>query len=82
MTGTSVADFVDVEGSSFAGFLLKKADPFSIWFYALVSLGFARMYKSENTGKYFIMVFGIWIGFGIILFFASKALPFLKWFIQ
>ncbi|MCF8260059.1 MAG: YIP1 family protein [Melioribacteraceae bacterium] len=77
MTGLSVAEFVDVEKSTLVGFLLSKLDVFSIWFYAVVAIGFARMFKSESTGKYYAMVFGMWIGFGLLFFFLAKAVPFL-----
>ncbi|MDQ7816651.1 MAG: Yip1 family protein [Melioribacteraceae bacterium] len=79
-SAVSVAEFMDVDKSTIAGFLLNKVDIFSIWFYAIVSIGFAKMFKSENTGKYFVMIFGIWIGFGLIMFLLAQALPFLKWF--
>jgi hypothetical protein len=79
-TALSVAEFMDMDKSTIAGFLLNKVDVFSIWFYAIVSIGFAKMFKSESTGKYFVMIFGIWIGFGFIMFLLAQALPFLKWF--
>jgi len=81
-TGTSVAEFAGMEKSDLAGFLLSKLDPFSIWFYSVISIGFAKMFKSENTVKYFIMIFGLWIGFGLILFFIAKAVPFLSFLAQ
>ncbi|HOI29218.1 MAG TPA: YIP1 family protein [Melioribacteraceae bacterium] len=76
----SVAEFLDADKTTIAGFLLNKLDIFSIWFYSIVSIGFAKMFKSEETGKYFAMIFGIWIGFGLIMFLLAKALPFLQWF--
>ncbi|PKL90132.1 MAG: hypothetical protein CVV23_01960 [Ignavibacteriae bacterium HGW-Ignavibacteriae-2] len=83
MTGTSVAAFMDMEANaSIVGLLLSKVDPFSIWFYAIVSIGFAKMFKSKDTGKYFAMVFGLWIGFSIILYFIAQSFPFFKNFIR
>lgn len=79
-TSTSVADFVDADKSTLTGFVLAKLDVFSIWYYAIISIGFAKMFKSESTGKYFGMVFGLWIGFGLFFFFLAKAVPFLRWF--
>jgi len=35
------------------------------------------MFKSEDTGKYFAMVFGLWIGVSIIWYFIVQAVPFL-----
>ena len=44
--GTSVASFIDSDTSTITGFLLSKLDIFSIWFYAAVSIGLAKMFKS------------------------------------
>jgi hypothetical protein len=79
---TSVASFVDADTSTITGFLLSKLDVFSIWFYAVVSIGLAKMFKSETTGKYYIMVFGLWIGFSLLFFFAGKLFPVLRFFMQ
>lgn len=78
--GTSVAAFIDADTSTFNGFVLSKLDIFSIWFYAVVSIGLAKMFKSENTGKYYILVFGLWLGFGLVFFFAGKMFPFIRFF--
>ncbi len=80
MTGTSIAAFTGADTATIGGFLLSKADIFSIWFYATVAIGYAKMFKSNNAGKYFAMIFGLWIGFSLLLFFLAKALPFLRWF--
>jgi hypothetical protein len=79
MMGTSVTDFVGITRDSFAGFILSKADPFSIWFYAVVSIGLAKMHKSETMGKYFGIVFGLWLGFAVVMYFLSQAVPALRW---
>ncbi|MBS3946642.1 MAG: YIP1 family protein [Melioribacter sp.] len=79
-SGLSVGEFMDADKSTITGFLLNKVDVFSIWFYSLVSIGYAKMFKSEDTGKYFALIFGIWIGFGLLMFLLAQALPFLKWF--
>lgn len=77
---TSVAAFMEADITTFTGFILNKLDVFSIWFYATISISFAKMFKSDNTTKYFVTVFGIWIGFGIILFYLAKAFPLLRSF--
>lgn len=81
-TGTSAAEFMGIEKTTISGFLLGKLDLFSIWFYSVISIGFAKMFKSENTSKFFIMIFGLWLGFGLILFFIAKAVPFLSFLAQ
>jgi hypothetical protein len=82
MAGTSVADFMGIEKTDIGGFVLAKLDPFSIWFYAVISVGFAKMFKAKSSTKYFIMVFGLWLGVNFLLFFLSKTLPFLANFIR
>lgn len=77
-TSTSVAAFVDTESTSIVHFILSKLDVFSIWFYAIISIGFAKMFKSQTAGKYFVLVFCLWIGFGLLFFFIAKAVPFLS----
>lgn len=77
---TSVAAFINADTTTFTGFIMNKLDIFSIWYYALISIGFARMFKSPSTGKYFATVFGIWIGFSLILFFIAQSVPFLHQF--
>ena len=80
LSDTSLASLMDVDKSTIGGFLLGKLDVFSIWFYAVVSIAFAKMFKSNNYGKYFIMVFGLWIGFTFVMFLLAQAFPFLRWF--
>lgn len=78
--GTSVAAFIDADTSTFTGFVLSKLDIFSIWSYAVISIGLAKMFKSESTGKYYILVFGLWLGFGLVFFLAGKMFPFIRFF--
>lgn len=75
---TSVAAFMNPEKSTIVTFLLGKLDIFSIWFYAVLSIAFAKMFKSQDTVKYFITIFAIWLGFGLIFFYIGKAVPFLS----
>jgi len=80
LSETSIGTFIDSDKTTIAGFLLSKLDVFTIWFYAVVAIGFAKMFKSNNTVKYVTTIFGIWIGFSLILFFLGKAVPILSWF--
>ncbi|MDP3582003.1 MAG: hypothetical protein Q8S39_08695, partial [Ignavibacteria bacterium] len=56
---------------------LGKLSLFSIWFYVAFGIGLAKMNKSDNVKKYVIAVFAIWIGFGLLFHFLTKAVPFL-----
>lgn len=77
-TDTSIASFMDLDKSKFVGFILSKVDVFSIWFYWLIAVGFAKLFKSAQTTKYILMVFGVWIGFSIIFFLIGQAVPTLR----
>ena len=63
---------------SLPGILAGKLDPFRIWFYAVVAIGYAKMFRSEKTLSYVITVFAIWIGFALLMFVISQFVPFLK----
>jgi hypothetical protein len=77
---TSVGSFTGIGKEGLYGWLMHKLDPFSIWFYAVVGIAFAKMFKSENTMKYIIAIFAMWIGFSLLFHFLAEALPFLRWF--
>ncbi|MBK8945194.1 MAG: YIP1 family protein [Ignavibacteriae bacterium] len=77
---TSVGSFMNIEKDSMLGWLTHKLDIFSIWFYAVLSIAYAKLFKAENTTKYFIGVFGLWLGFSLIMYFVVQAVPFLKFF--
>ncbi len=75
---TSVATFTGTDKSTIVGWLLAKIDPFSIWAYAVLSIGLAKMFKSQSVGKYYILVLGLWIVGGLLIWFIAKAVPFLS----
>lgn len=81
-TDLSIATFLDMDKHTFVGFLLSKADIISIWFYGIFAIGLAKMHGSDNTKKYMAMVYGVWIGFSLLLFFVSKTVPFFGNFIR
>jgi len=78
MASLSVAEFTGTEKSTIAGFILGKLDIFSIWFYAVLGIGLAKMFKSANTVKYIVAVFCVWIGFTLVFWLLGKAVPFLS----
>ncbi len=77
---TGISAFMNLEKGSFANFILGKVDVFSIWFYAVLSISYAKMFKSQSTGKYYILIFSLWIITSVIFFFIGKAVPFLSFF--
>lgn len=82
MSDLSVASIAGVEKSTFAGWALGKLEPFSIWIYSVVSIGLSRMFRSDSTKKYFILVFGVWILGSLLLWGIGKTVPFLSFLSQ
>jgi hypothetical protein len=78
MRDVSLASLMDIDKSSIMGWLAAKVDPLTIWAYVVLSIGLAKMFKSQSLGKYFAMVFGLWIVGGLLLWFVAKAVPFLS----
>jgi hypothetical protein len=79
---TSLAALLGTDRGTIAGFLLAKIDPLSLWAYIILSIGLSKMFKSESTGKYYVLVFALWIGGGLLLFLVAQAVPFLSFLAQ
>jgi hypothetical protein len=79
---TSAASLMGSDKTTLTGWLLAKVDPISIWAYIVLAIGFAKMFKSESTGKYYALVIGLWLIGGFIIFQLAQALPFLEIFLQ
>lgn len=79
---TSVASLLGSDKMTLTGWFFAKIDPISIWSYIVLAIGFAKMFKSESTGKYYGLVFGVWLIGMFILFQLAQAFPFLQNFMQ
>ena len=77
---TSLGSYMGMEKEGIVGWFMYKLDPLSIWFYAVVGIGYAKMFKSDNTMKYIIAIFAMWLGFSLLFHFLSEAMPILKQF--
>lgn len=75
---TSLASLLGSDKSTMQGWVFAKIDPISIWAYIVLSIGYAKMFKSESTGKYYALVFGLWIIGGLLIFLLAEAVPFLS----
>lgn len=82
MMDTSVASFTGADKNTMTGWILARLDPISIWSYIILAIGLAKMFKSESTGRYYALVFGVWLIGMFILFQLAQAVPFLQNFIQ
>ena len=79
---TSLAALLGTDRGTIAGFFLAKIDPLSLWAYIILSIGLSKMFKSESTGKYYVLVFSLWILGGLLLFLVAQAVPFLSFLAQ
>jgi hypothetical protein len=77
---TSVAAFMGTDRATITGFILAKLDPLSIWAYAVLGIGLTKMFKSNETIKYIILVFALWIIGGLIFFLLGQSFPVLRGF--
>jgi len=71
----SVGQLMGIDRSTITGFWLYKLDPFVIWALILTGIGLAKMFQSNDTKKYLFLVFGLWIGWSILTFAISRAVP-------
>jgi hypothetical protein len=76
VTGLNPASLTGMDVKTFPGFLLSRLDVFSIWFYVVVGIAFAKMFKSDNVKKYVITSVGVWLVFMFIIFGLSQVSPF------
>lgn len=74
---TSLASFMNSDKSTFSGVLFGKIDLFSIWSYIVLSIGMAKMSFAKDVKKFFMLVFGLWIGWSLFAFFVLKNVPFI-----
>ena len=79
---TSLAALLGTDRTTIEGFFFAKIDPLSIWAYIVLSIGLAKMFKSQSTGKYYMLVFGSWVVVGLLFFLLAKAVPFLSFLAQ
>ena len=79
---TSLASLLGSDKMTLTGWFFARIDPVSIWSYVVLAIGLTKMFKSESTGKYYGLVFGVWLIGMFILYQLSQAIPFLQNFMQ
>ncbi|MDT3694902.1 MAG: YIP1 family protein [Ignavibacterium sp.] len=75
LTGLNPASLTGMDLKTLPGFLLSRLDLFTIWFYIVVGIAFAKMFKSDNVKKYVITSFAVWLIFMFIIFGLVQAVP-------
>ncbi|MDO8549718.1 MAG: YIP1 family protein, partial [Ignavibacteria bacterium] len=78
MSDLSIASFANMDKTTITGWVLGKIDPFSIWAYTVTGIGLVKMFKSDSSAKYFILVFGVWILGSLLLWGIGQAVPLLS----
>lgn len=76
VTGVNPAALTGMDVKTLPGFILSRLDVFSIWYYVVVGIAFAKMFKSDNVRKYIFASVGVWLVFMFIIFGLSQVLPF------
>jgi hypothetical protein len=74
----SIASLLNSDKSTIIGYLLSKLEIIFIWSLVILSIAYSKLFKSQSIGKYFGMVFGIWIGWCVFSFWISKIVPWLN----
>jgi len=74
------ASIMGLNKVNFGEFLLGKVVPFSIWAFALVGLGYAKMSYEKSSVKYIGLILGVWFVWGVLMYFLSAYFPFFKYF--
>lgn len=75
LTGLNPASLMGMDLKTLPGFLLSRLDVFSIWFYIVVGIAFAKMFKSDNVKKYIFTSIGVWLVFMFIIFGLAQVSP-------
>jgi Yip1 domain len=74
----SIASLMNSDKTTIIGYILSKLDVILIWSFIILSIAYSKLFKSQSTGKYFGMVFGIWIVWCVFSFWLGKAVPWLN----
>ena len=75
-TGTSITAIGGFDSTTLVGFILSKADIFSILIVYTVGVGLSKMYRAESSGKYIAAVFALWFGGTLAMFLLGNFSPF------
>jgi hypothetical protein len=74
----SIASLINSDKSTVVGYILSKFDIIVIWTFIVLSIAYSKLFKSVSIGKYYVMVFGIWLGWSVFSFWLGKVIPWLN----
>ena len=80
--GLNLSYLLKTDPQTFLGFLTTKADIFVIWFHIVISIGYAKIFNSNNYVKFFSTVFGLWIVTNVLIYWGAQHIVFLRFLIQ
>ncbi len=75
LTGLNPAILLGMDVKTLPGFLLSRFDVFSIWYYVVVGVAFAKLFKSDNVKKYIFTSVGVWLVVMFIIFGLGQLTP-------
>jgi hypothetical protein len=78
ISDVSVASFMNSDKTTIGGYILSKLDVISIWSFIILSIAYSKLFKSQSDGKYYGMVFGIWIVWSVFSFWLGQIVPWLN----
>jgi hypothetical protein len=74
----SLASLLNSDKATITGYILSKFDVIMIWSLIILSIAYSKLFKSQSVGKYYGMIFGIWIVWGVFSFWLGKVVPWLN----
>jgi hypothetical protein len=74
----SLASLLNSDKTAITGYILSKLDVILIWSFIILSIAYSKMFKSQSIGKYYGMVFGIWIIWGVFSYWLAQVVPWLN----
>ena len=74
----SIASLISSDKATIIGFILSKLDIILIWTFIIMSIAYSKLFKSLSIGKYYGMIFGIWIAWSVFSFWLGKVIPWLN----
>ncbi len=63
----NLSELMSMDQNSTTGKLLMLVDIFFIWYFAVVSVAYAKIFGGKGLGSYIVIVFGFWIVFSVIM---------------